>query len=328
MNLPPRLLGAAACLGVFASVFTASLPAFGQAWPSRPLRMIVPFPPGGPTDITGRTLAQKLAERWNQPVVVENRPGAGSIIGTEIAAKAAPDGYTMLLGSNSIALQPLLQAKLPYDPQRDLAPVILAVRIPNVLIVHPSVPANTMAEFIALARAKPGSINYASVGNATGPHLFGELFRNMTGVDIVHVPYKGTAPAVTDLLAGQVQALFDSLATALPNIRAGKLRALGVTSLQRSKSAPDIPSISESGVTGYEATGWFGVLVPAGTPGEIVARMNAEIGAILKQPDVEERFLKFGAEGGGGTPEQFAAFIRSEQDKWGKVIREARIRID
>ncbi len=322
---PRKFLAFAA--GILAAV-TISLPAFGQAYPSRPLRMVVPFPPGGPTDITGRTLAQKLSERWNQPVVVENRPGAGSIIGTEIAAKSAPDGYTILLGSNSIALQPLLQSKLPYDPQRDLAPVILAVRIPNVLIVHPSVPANTLAEFIALAKAKPATINYASVGNATGPHLFGELFRGMTGVDIVHVPYKGTAPAVNDLLAGQVQALFDSLATALPNIRAGKLRALGVTSLQRSKSAPDIPTISEAGAPGYEATGWFGVLVPAGTPADIIAKMNAELGAILKQPDVEERFLKFGAEGGGGTPEQFAAFIRSEQEKWGKVIREARIRID
>ena len=322
---PRKFLAFAA--GILAAV-TISLPAFGQAYPSRPLRMVVPFPPGGPTDITGRTLAQKLSERWNQPVVVENRPGAGSIIGTEIAAKSAPDGYTILLGRNSIALQPLLQSKLPYDPQRDLAPVILAVRIPNVLIVHPSVPANTLAEFIALAKAKPATINYASVGNATGPHLFGELFRGMTGVDIVHVPYKGTAPAVNDLLAGQVQALFDSLATALPNIRAGKLRALGVTSLQRSKSAPDIPTISEAGAPGYEATGWFGVLVPAGTPADIIAKMNAELGAILKQPDVEERFLKFGAAGGGGTPEQFAAFIRSEQEKWGKVIREARIRID
>ena len=322
---PRKFLAFAA--GILAAA-AISLPAFGQAYPSRPLRMVVPFPPGGPTDITGRTLAQKLSERWSQPVVVENRPGAGSIIGTEIAAKSAPDGYTILLGSNSIALQPLLQSKLPYDPQRDLAPVILAVRIPNVLIVHPSVPANTLAEFIALAKAKPATINYASVGNATGPHLFGELFRGITGVDIVHVPYKGTAPAVNDLLAGQVQALFDSLATALPNIRAGKLRALGVTSLQRSKSAPDIPTISEAGAPGYEATGWFGVLVPTGTPADIIAKMNAELGAILKQPDVEERFLKFGAEGGGGTPEQFAAFIRAEQEKWGKVIREARIRID
>ena len=304
------------------------LGAAAQAYPNKPLRLIVPFPPGGPTDITGRTIGEKLSQRLGQPVVVENKPGAGSIIGTDTAAKSPADGYTLLLGSNSIALQPLLQAKLPYDPQKDLAPVILAVRIPNVLVVHPSVPANNVAEFIALAKAKPGTINYASVGNATGPHLFAELFRNLTGVNIVHVPYKGTAPAVNDLLGGQVQALFDSLATALPNIRAGKLKALGVTSATRSKSAPDIPTLAESGAPGYEATGWFGVLVPAGTPTEIVSKLNGEIGSILKVPEVEERFLKFGAEGGGGSPADFARFIQSEQAKWGRIIREAGIKAE
>ncbi|HWI35767.1 MAG TPA: tripartite tricarboxylate transporter substrate binding protein [Burkholderiales bacterium] len=305
-----------------------TLPAFAQAYPSKPLRLIVPFPPGGPTDITGRTIGEKLQQRLGEPVVVENRPGAGSIIGTDVVAKSPADGYTLLLGSNSIALQPLLQAKLSYDPQKDLTPVILAVRIPNVLVVNPSVPARTTAEFIALAKAKPGTLNYASVGNATGPHLFAELFRSLTGVNIVHVPYKGTAPAVNDLLGGQVQALFDSLATALPNIRAGKLRALGVTSLQRSKSAPDIPTLDESGAPGYEATGWFGVLVPAGTPPEIVTRLNGEIGGILKMPDVEERFLKFGAESGGGSPADFARFIRAEQEKWGRTIRDAGIKAE
>jgi tripartite-type tricarboxylate transporter receptor subunit TctC len=314
-------------LALLSIVFVCS-PAFAQPYPAKPLRLVVPFPPGGPTDITGRTIAEKLQQRLGEPLIVENRPGAGSIIGTDAVAKSPPDGYTLLLGSNSIALQPLLQAKLPYDPQKDLAPVILAVRIPNVLVVNPSVPAKTVTEFIALARAKPGTINYASVGNATGPHLFAELFRSLTGVNIVHVPYKGTAPAVNDLLGGQVQALFDSLATALPNIRAGKLRALGVTSLQRSKSAPDIPTLDESGAPGYEATGWFGVLVPAGTPPGVVTRLNAEIGTILKMPDVEERFLKFGAESGGGSPADFAAFIRSEQDKWGKIIREAGIKAE
>jgi tripartite-type tricarboxylate transporter receptor subunit TctC len=312
---------------LFASL-CASFVALAQTYPSRPVRLIVPFPPGGPTDISGRTIAERLQQRLGQPVIVENRPGAGSIIGTDVVAKSQPDGYTLLLGSNSIALQPLLQAKLPYDPQKDLTPVILVVRIPNVLVVHPSVPANTVAEFIALAKARPGTLNYASVGNATGPHLFAELFRNLTGASIVHVPYKGTAPAVNDLLGGQVQALFDSLATALPNIRAGKLRALGVTSLQRSKAAPDIPTLAESGAPGYEATGWFGVLVPAGTAPEIVTRLNGEIGAILKAPDVEERFLKFGAEASGGSPADFARFIRSEQDKWGRIIREAGIKAE
>ena len=313
---------------VLISLLWASCAAFAQAYPSKPLRLIVPFPPGGPTDITGRTIGEKLSQRLGQPVIVDNRPGAGSIIGTELAVKSPADGYTLLLGSNSIALQPLLQARLPYDPQKDLVPVILAVRIPNVLVVHPSVPAKTVAEFIALAKAKPGTINYASVGNATGPHLFAELFRSLTGVNIVHVPYKGTAPAVNDLLGGQVQALFDSLATALPNIRAGKLHALGVTSLQRSKSAPDIPTLDEAGAPGYEAMGWFGVLVPAGTAPEVVARLNGEIGAILKLPDVEERFLKFGAESAGGSPADFARFIRSEQDKWGRIIRDAGIKAE
>jgi tripartite-type tricarboxylate transporter receptor subunit TctC len=315
-------------LFTFVASLVFSFSAFAQHYPAKPLRLIVPFPPGGPTDITGRTIGEKLQQRLGQPVIVENRPGAGSIIGTEAVVKSPADGYTLLLGSNSIALQPLLQAKLPYDPQKELTPVILAVRIPNVLVVHPSVPANSVVEFIALAKSKPGTLNYASVGNATGPHLFAELFRNLTGVNIVHVPYKGTAPAVTDLLGGQVQALFDSLATALPNIRAGKLRALGVTSTQRSKSAPDIPTLAESGAPGYEATGWFGVLVPAGTPQDIVTRLNSEIGAILKMPDVEERFLKFGAEGGGGSPADFARFIQSEQAKWGRIIREAGIKAE
>jgi tripartite-type tricarboxylate transporter receptor subunit TctC len=313
-------------LFTFVASLVFSFSAFAQHYPAKPLRLIVPFPPGGPTDITGRTIGEKLQQRLGQPVIVENRPGAGSIIGTEAVVKSPADGYTLLLGSNSIALQPLLQAKLPYDPQKELTPVILAVRIPNVLVVHPSVPANSVVEFIALAKSKPGTLNYASVGNATGPHLFAELFRNLTGVNIVHVPYKGTAPAVTDLLGGQVQALFDSLATALPNIRAGKLRALGVTSTQRSKSAPDIPTLAESGAPGYEATGWFGVL--AGTPQDIVTRLNSEIGAILKMPDVEERFLKFGAEGGGGSPADFARFIQSEQAKWGRIIREAGIKAE
>jgi tripartite-type tricarboxylate transporter receptor subunit TctC len=311
-------------LFTFVASLVFSFSAFAQHYPAKPLRLIVPFPPGGPTDITGRTIGEKLQQRLGQPVIVENRPGAGSIIGTEAVVKSPADGYTLLLGSNSIALQPLLQAKLPYDPQKELTPVILAVRIPNVLVVHPSVPANSVVEFIALAKSKPGTLNYASVGNATGPHLFAELFRNLTGVNIVHVPYKGTAPAVTDLLGGQVQALFDSLATA----RAGKLRALGVTSTQRSKSAPDIPTLAESGAPGYEATGWFGVLVPAGTPQDIVTRLNSEIGAILKMPDVEERFLKFGAEGGGGSPADFARFIQSEQAKWGRIIREAGIKAE
>ena len=299
-----------------------------QQYPSRPVRLVVPFPPGGPTDIVGRTIAQQLQERWGQPVVVENRPGAGAIIGMDAVAKAAPDGYTLLLGSNSLALNKSLYSKLPFELERDFAPVILITRIPNVLVVHPSVPVNTVAELVALARAKPGQLNFASVGTGTGPHLFAELFISQTGIQLVHVPYKGTAPAVNDLLAGQVQMLFDSLATALPNIRAGKLRALGVTSASRAQAARELPTLAEAGVSGYEATGWFAIAVTGGTPADIIARLNTDIGRALETSAVRDRLERLGGEVVGGTPEQFAAFIRSEMSKWDKVIRDAGIKAD
>ena len=276
--------------GMLASPFVA----VAQPYPSRPVRLVVPFPPGGPTDIVGRTIAQQLQERWGQPVVVENRPGAGAIIGMNAVAKAAPDGYTLLLGSNSLALNKSLYSKLPFELERDFAPVILITRIPNVLVVHPSVPSNTVAELIALAKAKPGQLNFASVGTGTGPHLFAELFISQTGIQLVHVPYKGTAPAVNDLLAGQVQMLFDSLATALPNIRAGKLRALGVTSATRASAARELPTLAEAGVGGYEATGWFAIAVTGGTPADIVARLNADLGRALETTAVRDRLERLG----------------------------------
>ncbi len=302
--------------------------ALAQQYPSRPVRLVVPFPPGGPTDIVGRTIAQQLQERWGQPVVVENRPGAGAIIGMDAVAKAAPDGYTLLLGSNSLALNKSLYSKLPFELERDFAPVILITRIPNVLVVHPSVPATTVAELIALAKAKPGQLNFASVGTGTGPHLFAELFISQAGIQLVHIPYKGTAPAVSDLLAGQVQMLFDSLATALPNIRAGKLRALGVTSASRAQAARELPTLAEAGVSGYEATGWFAIAVTGGTPADIIARLNADLGRALDTAAVRDRLERLGGEVVGGTPEQFAAFIRAEMSKWDKVIRGAGIKAD
>jgi len=302
--------------------------ALAQQYPSRPVRLVVPFPPGGPTDIVGRTIAQQLQERWGQPVVVENRPGAGAIIGMDAVAKAAPDGYTLLLGSNSLALNKSLYSKLPFELERDFAPVILITRIPNVLVVHPSVPAITVAELIALAKAKPGQLNYASVGTGTGPHLFAELFIRQTGIQLVHIPYKGTAPAVSDLLAGQVQMLFDSLATALPNIRAGKLRALGVTSATRAPAARELPTLAEAGVSGYEATGWFAIAATGGTPADIIARLNLDIGRALETAAVRDRLERLGGEVVGGTPEQFAAFIRAEMSKWDAVIRGAGIKAD
>ena len=307
---------------------TSTSGAWAQPYPARPVRLIVPFPPGGPTDIVGRTIAQQLQEKWGQPVVVENRPGAGAIIGMDAVAKAAPDGYTLLLGSNSLSLNKSLYSKLPFDLDRDFAPVILITRIPNVLVVHPSVPANTVNELVALAKASPGKLNYASVGTGTGPHLFAELFVSQTGVQIVHVPYKGTAPAVNDLLAGQVQILFDSLATALPNIRAGKLRALGVTSATRAQAARDIPTIAESGVPGYEATGWFGIAVTGGTPPDIIAKLNTDLASAIATPAVRERLERLGGEVVGGTPEQFHAFIRAEMNKWDRVIRDSGIKVE
>jgi tripartite-type tricarboxylate transporter receptor subunit TctC len=302
--------------------------AIAQQYPTHAVRLVVPFPPGGPTDIVGRTIAQQLQDKWGQPVIVENRPGAGAIIGMDAVAKAAPDGYTLLLGSNSLSLNKSLYSKLPFDLDRDFAPVILVARIPNVLVVHPSVPANTVAELVALAKANPGKLNYASVGTGTGPHLFAELFIKQTGVQIVHVPYKGTAPAVNDLLAGQVQIMFDSLATALPNIRAGKLRALGVTSATRAQAARDIPTLAEAGVPGYEATGWFGIAVTGGTPPEIIAKLNTDIARVIATPAVRERLERIGGEVAGGTPEQFNVFIRAEMNKWDKVIRDSHITVE
>ena len=324
MILWARLALCAVALGLGALPFAVS----AQTYPARPVRLVVPFPPGGPTDIVARAIAQQLQDQWSVPVVVENRPGAGAIIGMDAVAKAAPDGYTLLLGSNSLALNKSLYSKLPFELERDFAPVILITRIPNVLVVHPQVPAGSVAELVALAKAKPGQLNYASVGTGTGPHLFAELFISQTGVKLVHVPYKGTAPAVGDLLAGQVQLLFDSLATALPNIRAGKLRALGVTSAARAQAAPDIPTIAESGVPGYEATGWFGIAVTGGTQESIVTRLNADLARALESAAVRDRLQRLGGEVVGGSPAQFAGFIRAEMNKWDKVIRDSGIRAD
>ena len=318
----------------FAALLAAALcsaQAFGQAvsdYPSKAIRIIVPVAPGGNVDIVARTVAAELAKSMGQPVIVENRPSAASIVGTQLVAKAAPDGYTLLAHSSTFFTAPTISANAGYDPVRDFAPITLTCKAPMFMEVHPSVPARTVAEFVALAKAKPGEMTNANSGNGSTGHMAGEVFASRAGVKLLNVFYKGSAQAVIDVIGGQAMLMFDQISTSGPHVKGGKLRALAVTSLQRSKSAPDIPTISEAGAPGYEATGWFGVLVPTGTPADIIAKMNAELGAILKQPDVEERFLKFGAEGGGGTPEQFAAFIRAEQEKWGKVIREARIRID
>ena len=295
-----------------------------DAYPAKPVRFVVAFPPGGGTDIIARAIAQKLAERIAQQVVVDNRPGAGGNIGTDIVAKSAPDGYTMLMGSaGPLAINASLFGKMPFDPIKDLAPVTLAASTPNVLVVHPSLRAATVKELIALAKARPGEINFASSGHGTPAHLAGELFNSMAGVKMVHVPYKGAAPALADLLGGQVQLMFSTMPPALPHVKDGKLRALAVTSAKRSPAAPDIPTLDEIALPGFEANTWHGVVVPAGTPATIVARLNREIVAILHLPDVVERFSSQGAEALGSTPEEFAAYIKSETLKWAKVVRDS-----
>ena len=295
-----------------------------DAYPAKPVRFVVAFPPGGGTDIIARAIAQKLAERIAQQVVVDNRPGAGGNIGTDIVAKSAPDGYTMLMGSaGPLAINASLFGKMPFDPIKDLAPVTLAASTPNVLVVHPSLRVATVKELIALAKARPGEINFASSGHGTPAHLAGELFNSMVGVKMVHVPYKGAAPALADLLGGQVQLMFSTMPPALPHVKDGKLRALAVTSAKRSPAAPDLPTLDEIALPGFEANTWHGVVVPAGTPATIVARLNREIVAILHLPDVVERFSSQGAEALGSTPEEFAAYIRSETLKWAKVVRDS-----
>jgi len=295
--------------------------AVGQTYPSKPIRIVVPLSAGAGDTLT-RTIGQKISESWNQPVVVENRPGAGSTIGSDIVAKAAPDGYTLLMASFSHAVNPTLYAKLPYDTLKDFAAVTLIGSAPNVLTVNPGVSAKSVAEVMALAKSQPGKLHFASAGNGSSSHMAGELFKSLTGAQIVHVPYKGAAPAMTDLLAGQVQMAFDPLPSSLANIKAGKLRAVAVTSAKRSPALPDVPAIGEI-VPGYELAVWYGVVAPANTPKDIIGRLHAEIVRVLNLPDVKERVAGLGFETLGGTPDQFQAFIEAELAKWGKVVREA-----
>lgn len=323
----PLLRALATCFTATCLILLTPL-ASAQSYPTRPIRLVVPFPPGGPNDIVGRIIGQKLQERWGQPVVIDNRPGASSIIGTEFVVKSPPDGYTLMVGGPSLALTRFLYSKVSYDVDRDIAPVILVAKIPNVLLVHPSVPAKNVAELISLANSKPGQLNYGSTGTGTATHLFAALFERITGAPLNHVPYKGTAPAVNDLLSGQIQILFDSLSTALPNLRAGKVRALGITNSTRSPSAPEIPTLAEEGVTGYEAVGWFGIVAPAKVPPEIINALNAEIGQIIRMPDVQERLNRLGGEIAGGPPSSFAAYIKADADRWGRLIRDAGIRTE
>ncbi len=303
--------------------------AWAQAYPTKPIRLVVPFPAGGTTDILARAAAQKLTEAWGQTVIVDNRPGAGGNIGSELVAKAAPDGYTLEMGTvGTHAINASLYAKMPYDHVKDFVPVILVAGVPNVLVVHPSVPVHSVAELIAYAKANPGKLNFASSGSGTSIHLSGELFKVMAGVQMAHVPYKGSAPAVQDLLGGQVQLMFDNLPSSLPHIKAGKLRALAVTSATRASALPDVPTVAEAGLPGFEASSWFGVLAPAGTPPAIVAKLNAEIAKWLATPEAQEKLSAQGANIASGTPEDFAKHIAGETTKWAKVVKESGAKVD
>jgi tripartite-type tricarboxylate transporter receptor subunit TctC len=314
---------------LFLLLFAVALPPYAQSqtYPLKPIRIVVPFPPGGGTDVGTRVIAQKLQESLGQPVVVENKGGAAGILGTEYTAKAAPDGYTLMMGNiGTHAINVSLYKSLSYDPVKDFAPISQVAGLPMLLLVHPSVKANSVAELIALAKANPGKLNYSSSGAGGMPHVSGALFASMTGIQMVHVPYKGGGPAVADLIAGHVSLSFATALESLPQVKGGKLRALAVSSAKRSVAAPELPTIAEAGVPGYESGSWLALYAPAGTPKEIVAKLSAEAVRIVNLPDVRERLLLQGAEPIGSTPEQLAATQLADTAKYARVLREAGVR--
>jgi tripartite-type tricarboxylate transporter receptor subunit TctC len=303
--------------------------ALAQTWPSRPIRLVIPFPAGGSTDIVGRMMGEKLSQSLDQPVVIDNRGGAGGTTGSDLVAKAPADGNTLLMGTSSThAIASSLYSRLAYDPVRDFAPVNLIGTATILMVVHPSVPAKSVAEFIALAKAKPGQLMFGSTGNGSVSHLTAELFKSMAGVDIRHVPYKGDSPLALDLVAGRVQVAFGTAVAFLPYVRNGQLRALAVTDAKPSRVVPNLPTIASSGLPGFEALQWFGLLAPAGTPREIVARLNTETGKVLQMPDVQQKMQGLGIQVINGGPDQFAAFIKSESAKWGKIVRDSGAKVD
>lgn len=299
-----------------------------QIFPAKSVRFVVPFATGGASDIVGRVVGQKLGEMWGQTVVVDNRAGGSGMIGTELVARSAPDGYVLLVVEPTFAITPSLFAKVPFDVQKDFAPIVQLGQAPQVLVVHPSVPAKTVKELIALARAKPGQITFASPGTGTTGHLGLELFKMMAKVDMVHIPYKGAGPAVADLLGGQVSVAVVSVSSAQANIKAGRLRALGVTSAQRFSGAPEIPTIAEEGLPGFDTLQWWGLVAPRATPADVIDKIAAAAGRLVASPEMKERMLALGAETAASSPERFAAFIRDEIDKWGKLVRASGARVD
>jgi tripartite-type tricarboxylate transporter receptor subunit TctC len=324
MKIPSRL---ALALGAF--MVAASAIAAGDDYPSRPVKIVVPFAPGGSTDVVARILAEKLQAEMKQPFVVENRAGAGGNIGADVVAKSAPDGYTLLMGTTGVlAINGFLYKDMSFDAQRDFAPVSYTSLITNILVVNPDVPARTVGELIQLAKARPGNLTFASSGAGSSTHLSAELFKSMAGLDIVHVPYRGSSQAIVDLMSGQVTMLFDNAPSSIPFVQQGKLRALAVTSTKRMPSLPDIPTIDESGVRGYESLSWSGIVAPAATPRPIVNKLNAAIDRILATDDVKKRFAAMGVDPVGGPPEAFARHIRAESEKWGRVVKMANITLN
>lgn len=309
----------------------AALPmaAFAQGYPSKPIRFVVPYPPGGPLDTIARLLGQKVSEGVKQPVIVENKPGAGGNIGADFVAKSLADGHTILMGAVAThAINPTLYAKIPYNPVRDFAPITQVASTPNVLVVNPSVPVSSVAELIAHAKANPGKLDFGSGSTGSAGHLAGELFNSLAGVQMTHIPYKGAAPAMQDLIGGQIHLMFDNLASSLTQVRAGRVKALAVTTAKRSSLAPELPTVAESGLAGFDISTWFGIFAPAGTPREAIVRLHTEFTRALAAPDVREKMLNMGAEPVGNTPAEFAAFIRAEAEKYARVIKASGARVD
>jgi tripartite-type tricarboxylate transporter receptor subunit TctC len=319
----------ARCIAACALALLGAPAALAQGYPSRPIHFVVPYPAGGPLDTVARLLGQRVSESVREPVIVENKPGAGGNIGADMVAKAPPDGYTILMGAVAThAINPTLYKSIPYDPMKDFAPITQVASTPNVLVVNSSLPVSSVKDFIAYAKAHPNALNFGSGSTGSAGHLAGELFKTMAGVQMVHVPYKGAGPAMQDLIGGQIQLMFDNLASSLGQIHAGKVKALAVTTAKRSSLAPELPTIAESGLPGFDISTWFGVFAPGATPRDIVERLHAEFVKALAAPDVHEAMLKLGAEPVGNTPEEFAAYIRSEAQKYAKVIKASGARVD
>jgi len=313
----------------FALALSFAAPAaLAQAYPSKPIRIIIGFPPGSGGETQVRLVGQKLTEAWGQPIIVDAKPGASGNIATELLVKSAPDGYTLQYFPAALAINPSLFPKVPYDLAKDFTPIALLGTFPLVMVVNPAVQVKSVAEAIALAKSKPGALNYASIGNASPPHLAGELFNQLAGVTLVHVPYKGSAPAQTDLIGGQVQVMFDTAVSAIPHVKAGRTRALAVTTKNRSRLLPDLPSLDESGLKGYDLYGWGGIVAPAGVPADIAAKLNAEIVKALRQPDVAEKLMTLGSEPGGMGTQEFGRFIQDEAAKWKKLVVSTGAKLD